>query len=290
MSELLQFLISGITVGAIYSVVALGFTVIYNSSGVVNFAQGEFVMLGAMLSVAGTALGLPLVVAVMLAILAAALLSVALYDLAIRPARGAPMFALIIITIGASILIRGIAKIFFGTSPQALPTLAGDTPIRIGGAVLQTQSLVVVFGTVLMFAGLHVLMTRTLVGRAVVATATNRMAAQLSGINVELTIRLSFALSAAMGALSGVLIAPITLASYDMGTMLALKGFAAAILGGMGNPLGAIVGGLLVGLFEALSSGYLSSQYKDATAFMIIVLVLLVRPSGLFGKSTYERV
>ena len=167
MSELLQFLISGITVGAIYSVVALGFTVIYNSSGVVNFAQGEFVMLGAMLSVAGTALGLPLVVAVMLAILAAALLSVALYDLAIRPARGAPMFALIIITIGASILIRGIAKIFFGTSPQALPTLAGDTPIRIGGAVLQTQSLVVVFGAVLMFAGLHVLMTRTLVGRAV---------------------------------------------------------------------------------------------------------------------------
>jgi len=289
-SELLQFLISGITVGAIYSVVALGFTVIYNSSGVVNFAQGEFVMLGAMLSVAGTALGLPLLVAVMLAILAAALLSVALYDLAIRPARGAPMFALIIITIGASILIRGIAKIFFGTSPQALPTLAGDTPIRIGGAVLQTQSLVVVFGAVLMFAGLHVLMTRTLVGRAVVATATNRMAAQLSGINVELTIRLSFALSAAMGALSGVLIAPITLASYDMGTMLALKGFAAAILGGMGNPLGAIVGGLLVGLFEALSSGYLSSQYKDATAFMIIVLVLLVRPSGLFGKSTYERV
>ena len=138
--------------------------------------------------------------------------------------------------------------------------------------------------------GIWYLLNRLRIGRYILAVGGNRTAAELSGINVELTIRLSFALSAAMGALSGVLIAPITLASYDMGTMLALKGFAAAILGGMGNPLGAIVGGVLVGLFEALSSGYLSSQYKDATAFMIIVLVLLLRPSGLFGKPTYERV
>ncbi len=290
MSELLQFLIAGMTVGAIYSVVALGFTMIYNVSGVVNFAQGEFVMLGAMLSVAGITIGIPFPVAAMIAIGFTALISVTLYDLAIRPARGAPMFALVIITIGASILIRGISKIFFGTSPQSLPSLLGNTSINIAGAVLQPQSVVVVVSAVCIFIGLHVLISKTLLGRAVVATASNRMAAQLSGINVELTTRLSFALSAAIGALSGVLIAPITLASYDMGTMLALKGFAAAILGGMGNPLGAVVGGLLVGLFEALSSGYISSQYKDATAFMIIVMVLFVSPNGLFGKSGYERV
>jgi branched-chain amino acid transport system permease protein len=233
---------------------------------------------------------MPFALAVALAVAASAMLSVALYDLAIKPARGAPMFALVIITIGASIMIRGLAKVAFGTSPQALPALFSETPMRIGGATLQPQSLVVVAGAVAIFAGLFVLLTRTLLGRAIVATATNRMAAQLAGIDVERTTRLSFALSAAIGACSGVLIAPITLASFDMGTMLALKGFAAAILGGMGHPLGAVVGGLLIGLFEALSSGYLSSQYKDATAFVVIVLVLFARPSGIFGKVGYERV
>jgi branched-chain amino acid transport system permease protein len=290
MSELLQFLFAGATVGAIYAVVALGFTMIYNASGVVNFAQGEFVMLGAMLSATGIAAGMPFAAAVTLAVAASALLSVALYDLGIRPARGAPLFALVIITIGASILIRGLAKVAFGTSPRALPALVSEQSLHVGGAVLQPQSLVVVIGAVAIFAGLYVLLTHTLLGRAIVATATNRMAAQLAGIDVERTTRLSFALSAGIGACSGVLIAPITLASFDMGTMLALKGFAAAILGGMGNPLGAVVGGLLVGLFEALASGYLSSQYKDATAFVVIVFVLFARPNGLFGRTGYERV
>ncbi|MGD9941992.1 MAG: branched-chain amino acid ABC transporter permease [Burkholderiaceae bacterium] len=290
MSELLQFVFAGLTVGAIYAVVALGFTMIYNASGVVNFAQGEFVMLGAMLSAAGIAAGIPFPLAVLAATAATALLSVALYDLAIRPARGAPLYALVIITIAASILIRGLSKVAFGTSPQSLPVLFGDTPIRIGGAVLQPQSLVVMAGALAVFAVLYGLLTRTLLGRAIVATAANRMAAQLSGIDVERTTRLSFALSAAIGACAGVLIAPITLASYDMGTMLALKGFAAAILGGMGNPLGAVVGGVMVGLFEALASGYLSSQYKDATAFLVIVFVLFARPNGLFGKTGYDRV
>lgn len=290
MSELLQFVFAGLTVGAIFGIVALGFTMIYNSSGVVNFAQGEFVMLGGMLSIYGNSFGLPFAVAGVLAIVAACAVSVLIYDLAIRPARGAPIFALIIITIGASILIRGLAKIAFGTAPRSLPGLFGEEPIRIGGAVILPQSVLLIVVSVAIFAGLFMLMQRSVLGRAVVATSNNAMAAQLVGINVTSMTRFSFALSAGIGALSGILIAPITLVSYDMGTMLALKGFAAAILGGMGNPLGSVIGGLVVGLIEALTAGYLSSQYKDAAAFLIIVLVLFIFPSGLLGKAGHERV
>lgn len=290
MSELLQFAISGITVGVIYGAVALGFTVIYNASHVVNFAQGEFVMLGAMFTVFGIASGIPYPFAAVLAIAATALVSLALFDLAIRPARNAPIFALIIITIGASIFLRGIAQIAFGTSFFSLPPVVGDQPILIGGAVLQPQSIVVLGGTLAIAGALWFLVRRTLLGKGVIATSTDAMAANLAGINVRVIIRLSFVVSAVIGAFCGILIAPIALASHDMGTLLALKGFASAMLGGIGSPAGALVGGLLVGLSEAFSAGYLSSDYKDATAFAIIVLVLFVFPNGLFGRSGHDRV
>ena len=290
MSEFLQFAISGITVGMIYGAVALGFTVIYNASHVVNFAQGEFVMLGAMFTVFGISYGLPYPVAAILAIGITCLVSIALYELAIRPARNAPVFALIIITIGASIFLRGVAQIAFGTSFFSLPAVLGTDSIDIAGAVLQRQSLVVIVTTVAMLGGLWLLMSKTLLGKGVVAASNDQMAARMSGINVRSIIRLSFVLSAAIGAIGGIVITPIALASHDMGTLLALKGFAAAMLGGMGNPVGAGVGGLLVGLSEAFSAGYLSSDYKDATAFIIILLVLFAFPNGLFGRETHERV
>ena len=290
MSEFLQFAISGITVGMIYGAVALGFTVIYNASHVVNFAQGEFVMLGAMFTVFGISYGLPYQVAAILAIGITCLVSIALYELAIRPARNAPVFALIIITIGASIFLRGVAQIAFGTSFFSLPAVLGTDSIDIAGAVLQRQSLVVIVTTVAMLGGLWLLMSKTLLGKGVVAASNDQMAARMSGINVRSIIRLSFVLSAAIGAIGGIVITPIALASHDMGTLLALKGFAAAMLGGMGNPVGAVVGGLLVGLSEAFSAGYLSSDYKDATAFIIILLVLFAFPNGLFGRETHERV
>jgi len=290
MSEFLQFAISGITVGMIYGAVALGFTVIYNASHVVNFAQGEFVMLGAMFTVFGISYGLPYPVAAILAIGITCLVSIALYELAIRPARNAPVFALIIITIGASIFLRGVAQVAFGTSFFSLPAVLGTDSIAIAGAVLQRQSLVVIITTVAMLGGLWLLMSKTLLGKGVVAASNDQMAARMSGINVRSIIRLSFVLSAAIGAIGGIVITPIALASHDMGTLLALKGFAAAMLGGMGNPVGAVIGGLLVGLSEAFSAGYLSSDYKDATAFIIILLVLFAFPNGLFGRETHERV
>ncbi|EEE46803.1 MAG: branched-chain amino acid ABC transporter permease [Labrenzia sp.] len=290
MDALMQFVFSGLTVGAVYALVALGFTIIYNASDVVNFAQGEFVMLGGMITVFAFDAGLPLPLAAILAIVATAAIGVALNKFAIEPARGAPVVSLIIITIGASILIRGATQVLFDKQLHRLPAFSGDDPIHLLGATLLPQSLWVIGGAIAIFIALWLFFTRTLLGKAVLATANNRLAAQLVGINTGFVMTLSFALSAAIGALAGVLVTPITLVSYDVGVGLALKGFAAAMLGGMGNPKGALVGGLLLGLFEALTAGYISSQYKEAVAFVVILAVLFVMPQGLFGQKTTERV
>lgn len=290
MAEFMQFLLSGVTVGAVYALVALGFTIIYNASDVVNFAQGEFVMLGGMITVFAYQAGIPLPLAAILAILVTAAIGVALNKLAIEPARGAPVVSLIIITIGASIFIRGLTQIIFDKQLHRFPAFSGDTPIAIAGATIVPQSLWVVAGALAVFIGLWLFFTRTLTGRAVLATANNRIAAQLVGINTRYIMTLSFALSAAIGALAGVLVTPITLTSYDVGISLALKGFAAAMLGGMGNPKGALVGGLLLGVLEAMTAGYISSQYKDAAAFIIILVVLFAMPQGIFGRKVTDRV
>lgn len=290
MPELLQFLLSGVTVGAVYALVALGFTIIYNASDVVNFAQGEFVMLGGMITVFSHAAGLPLPLAALIAIAATAAVGVALNKLAIEPARGAPVVSLIIITIGASIFIRGATQLVFDKQIHRFPAFSGDRPIAIGGATILPQSLWVIAGALAVFFCLWLFFTRTLTGRAVLATANNRIAAQLVGINTNYVMTLSFAMSAAIGALAGVLVTPITLTSYDVGLALALKGFAAAMLGGMGNPKGALAGGLLLGLLEAMTAGYISSQYKDAAAFVVILAVLFAMPQGLFGRKSTDRV
>jgi branched-chain amino acid transport system permease protein len=290
MPELLQFLLSVITVGAVYALVALGFTIIYNASDVVNFAQGEFVMLGGMITFFAHAAGLPLPLAALIAIVATAAIGVALNKLAIEPARGAPVVSLIIITIGASIFIRGATQLVFDKQIHRFPAFSGDQPILVGGATILPQSLWVIAGALAVFVCLWLFFTRTLIGRAVLATANNRVAAQLVGINTNYVMTLSFAMSAAIGALAGVLVTPITLTSYDVGLALALKGFAAAMLGGMGNPKGALVGGLLLGVLEAMTAGYISSQYKDAAAFVVILAVLFAMPQGLFGRKSTDRV
>lgn len=290
MSDLLQFLFSGVTVGAVYALVALGFTIIYNASDVVNFAQGEFVMLGGMITFVLFAAGIPLPFAALVAIAATALVGVLMNRLTIEPARGAPVVSLIIITIGVSIFIRGVAQLAFGKQIHTFPAFSGDEPIQIFGATILPQSLWVIAGAIAVFVGLWLFFTRTLTGAAVLATSNNRLAAQLVGINTRFIMTLSFSLSAAIGALAGVLVTPITLTSYDVGLALALKGFAAAMLGGMGNPKGALVGGILLGLLEALTAGYLSSQYKDAAAFIVILAVLFFLPQGLFGRKSTDRV
>jgi branched-chain amino acid transport system permease protein len=290
MAELLQFVFSGLTVGAIYALVALGFTLIYNASDIINFAQGEFVMLGGMTTVFMALAGVPLPLAALIAIIVTTCIGLALHRFAIEPARGASPVALIMITIGASVFLRGVAQIVFDKRFHSLPPLFGADSIQFGGAAILPQSLVVLAGAAVIVTLLWLFVERTLLGKAVIATAANRLAARLIGVDTRRIVDFSFAVSAAIGAIAGILITPIALTSYDVGTLLALKGFAAAMLGGIGSPLGAVVGGLLIGMIEALSAGYLSSSYKDAVAFLIILVVLVAMPQGLFGRVKVERV
>jgi len=288
--ELAQFLLSGLTVGAIYALVALGFSIIYNASHVINFAQGEFVMIGGMATVSLLGAGLPLAAAALAAVALAALLGLLLARFAVQPARGASVVTLIIITIGAAILLRGLASIVWDKRIHALPAFSGEAPIAIAGATLAPQSLWVIGVTALIVFALWGFFNRTLTGKAILAVSHNRLAAQLMGISVRRVLLVSFALSAALGALAGILIAPITFTSWDVGVMLGLKGFAAAILGGLGSGPGAVLGGLVLGLLESLGAGYVSSAYKDAIAFIVMLAVLMLMPGGLLGGRAAERV
>jgi len=289
--QILQFLLTGVTVGATYALVALGFAIIYNASDVVNFAQGEFVMMGAMSAIAMSAGdGLPIFLSLPLAVLVTIGVGILLQRFAIAPARGASVVTTIIITIGASIFLRGVALLLWGKSIFAMPHFSGEQPIHIGKATLLPQNLWVMGGAALLVLGVHWFFNHTTHGKAILACSCNRTAAQLVGINVGMMMLIAYGLSAFLGAMAGILVTPITFTSYDAGVMLGLKGFSAAILGGFGNPMGAVAGGILLGLIESLAAGLISSGYKDAIGFIILLLVLFFRPSGIFGKATAERV
>jgi branched-chain amino acid transport system permease protein len=289
-AEFLQFLFSGLTVGATYALAALGFNLIYNASHVINFAQGEFIMLGGMLAVFFTQAGLHWAPAFALAVLLPALVGVLLEKCAIEPVKDADTVTLIIITIGASLVLRGLIQVWLGKGAHSLPPFSDHAPFSLLGATLQPQSFWVFGVTAVVVALLWYFFSRTLAGKAMLATAYNRVAAQLVGVSTGWVLLMSFALAAALGALGGILITPITLTSYDVGIMLGLKGFVAAVVGGLGSGLGAVVGGLLVGVLEAMGAGYVSSAYKDAIPFVLILLILFFMPRGLFGGLSTERV
>ncbi|MBI3148069.1 MAG: branched-chain amino acid ABC transporter permease [Betaproteobacteria bacterium] len=289
-AELAQYLTTGVTVGAVYALVALGFSLIYNASHVINFAQGEFVMIGGMSAVSLVATGMPLILAVPLAIGITVLVGMLLEKFAVEPARGASVVTLIIITIGASIFLRGLAAIVWDKKLHALPAFSGNEPISFVGASVQPQSLWVLGATMLIVLALAWFFGRTRVGKGMLATSHNRLAAQLVGINVRRVLLLSFAVSAGLGGAAGILVAPITTTSVDVGVMLGLKGFAAAVLGGLGSGPGALVGGFVLGIVESLCAGYISSAYKDAIAFVLMLGVLFFLPSGLMGKRAADRV
>ena len=247
-------------------------------------------MIGGMSAVTLVGAGLPLAAAVPLAVLAAVAVGLVLEKLAIEPARKADTVTLIIITIGAALFLRGLAQLVWDKRVHALPAFSGDEPLQIMGATVLPQSLWVLGGAGLAVAGLSWFFGRTLFGKAMLATSYNPLAAQLVGINTRTVLFVSFGLAAMLGALGGVLTAPITFTSYDSGIMLGLKGFAAAMLGGLGSFSGAVLGGLLLGLAEGLGAGFVSSAYKDAIAFVIILAVLFFMPGGLLGARRSDRV
>jgi branched-chain amino acid transport system permease protein len=290
-AALLQYLLSGATVGSIYGLAGLGFAVIFNATQVINFAQGEFVMLGGMLAVFAIRWGgLSLPAAIGLAVFLTTAVGILVDRLTIRPVRSRSPLTLIIITIGVSILLRGIAMLCFGKDTYALPSFSGGPPIQVFGASLLPQSLWVGGVTAGTLLAMKAYFDHTIFGKAMLACACDRKAAALVGISVETMVTLSFALSALVGALGGVILAPITLTSYDVGILLGLKGFAACILGGLGNPFGAVAGGVILGVLESLAAGFISSGYKDAVAFLILLMLLFFRPTGLFGSRGAERV
>ncbi|OPX54584.1 amino acid/amide ABC transporter membrane protein 1, HAAT family [Oceanospirillum multiglobuliferum] len=288
--EFLQYLFSGVTIGATYALVGLGFAIIYNASHVINFAQGEFIMIGSMATVSFLAMGMPMPVAILLAVALAVVTGMLLQKFAVAPAKNADVVTIIIITIGASILLRGLAQVFWGKSFHALPAFSGNEPINIAGATIVPQNLWVLGVTLVIVAAVSWFFTKTIIGKAILATSHNADAAKLVGINTNMILLFAFGLSALLGAVAGIIVAPITTTSYEVGIMLGLKGFVAAVLGGLGSGVGAIVGGLILGIAEAMAAGYISSDYKDAVPFVIILFILFFMPSGLFGSRGTERV
>ena len=290
-SQVLQYTITGITIGSIYAMVAIGFNTIYNVTEAINFAQGEFVMLGGLVMVfSRVTLNIPVVLSLPLTILVVTMVGILLDRLAIRPIRKPSVLAMIIATIGASFFIRGAAMFIWGKNPFDLPPFSGRNPITFWGAVVQPQSLWVVAFLLAVVIVLTLFFDRTILGKALRACAVNPNASSLVGMNVKHMVLLSFALSAAIGALGGIVITPISLMEYDRGAMLAVKGFAACVLGGMGSFLGAVTGGLIIGLIESLGAGLISSGYKDVFALLVLLLVLFVKPSGLLGSVEISKI
>jgi branched-chain amino acid transport system permease protein len=283
LTPLLQYLISGLTNGAIYALIALGFGIIYNATTIINFAQGEMVMLGALCAISIYHLAPSLPLAFFGGMALGAVVGLVFERLALRPVRDPSPITLIIITVGGAVLIKGVAMLIWGKDAFPLPPFSGDAPIHMGTATILPQNLWVMGITAALVLGLEAFFRLTLMGKAMRACAYNTKAARLVGISAGRMVQLSFGLAAALGAGAGILIAPLTLGVYDMGTMLGLKGFSAAIIGGLGSLMGGVLGGLVLGVAEALATGLISSGYRDAVAFLLLLVVLFLRPQGLVG-------
>ena len=285
-AQFVQYLITGITSGSIYALAGLGFTIIYAVTKIINFAQGEFVMLGGL--VAFTLIhraGIPLVPALILSILIAAAVGAAMYLLAIRPPKKASVVSLIIITIGVAMFVRGIAGQELTKEFVRLPSFSGEQSMSFLGAHIDPQALWIIGTTVVVTIILHLFLTYTMVGKALKACAINPVASSLVGINPKTMALIAFVLAAAIGGIGGVVFAPLTFMSYQGGVMLGLKGFVAAAIGGFKSPVAAVIGGLLLGIIEsfvvAANWGPFTSDYKDAIALVVLLFILLIRSGKL---------
>jgi branched-chain amino acid transport system permease protein len=285
-----QYLVAGLTYGTIYAVVGMGFNIIYNATGIINFAQGEFVMLGGMTAVSLGAL-VPLPIAIAGAVLVTMAIGALIEMTFIRWLSRPSVLRMIIITIGISILVREGALLAWGPGVRALPYFTGNevSSIAIGGARVSPQVLWVVGACAAMVVAITAFFRFTMLGRQMRACSANRVAASLCGLPTRNLVTLSFVLSAGMGALAGCVVSPITQTQYGMGTVLAIKGFTVAILGGLGNSLAALAAGLLLGVVESFSVSLLPTAYKDAISIAVLLAVLFLRPSGMFGGRVAAR-
>jgi branched-chain amino acid transport system permease protein len=283
-----QTLVNGLSVGCIYGLIGIGFCVIYNASGIVNFAQGAFVMLGGMATFGlHTKLGLPLAAAGALAVVAVAALGAVIERLVVRPLwdRNAAMFVMILATLAVQIVIERATLIIAGDQPRSLPAFTDLPPLRIAGVTIGYQILWILGVSLVLIALLAFFFQRTLTGRAMRACAINREAAALQGIPVSRMLALSFALSAALGAIAGILLTPTQYTAFNVGTPFAISGFIAAIVGGFGRPFGAFLGGIALGVAQALAVFAFGAAVKNVAALSILLVFLFVRPSGILGEA-----
>ena len=288
--QLFQYVLSGLSNGAIYALIGFGFAVIYNATGIINFAQGEFVMLGGMIAVSLHAF-MPLPAAILAAVFAAMIIGALIEVIFIRWLVSPSVLRMIIITIGISIFIREAALHIWGEGVHALPYFTGTevTVISVGDVHISPQALWVTGVSAVMVVLLTFFFNYTLLGRQMRACSSNQDAARLCGISAKDMVTLSFVLSAGIGALAGCVVSPITYVQYDSGTGLAIKGFTVAILGGLGNSTAAIAAGLLLGILESFSVWVLPTAFKDVVSISILLLILFVRPSGIFGSVEASR-
>jgi len=269
--------------------VAIGFNIIYNATDAMNFAQGEFVVVGGLSMIMfHETLGLNLFISFFISVALVTLVGIIFERLTISPLKNPPLVTVILITIAVSIILKGLAMITWGKDSHPLESFSSAEPIQIWGAAILPQALWVIGITLLVVLLLAYMFRFTMVGKALRACAINRDATKLMGINAKAMITLSFAISGAIGAVAGIIITPITLMEYDRGAALGIKGFSTAIVGGVGNSSGAVVAGLMIGILESFFAGFISSGYKDAFAFLIMLLVLFVRPGGLLGRYEVE--
>jgi branched-chain amino acid transport system permease protein len=289
LSAFLQFVFSGLTSGAVYAFVALAFSVTFSSSGIVNFAQGQFVMLGGMVAASLHAgFDVPVLPAMMLGVAAAGIAGLVMGAGFILPMLRLGEFTLILITLGLSIVFEAVALIVWGTDPLALSSLIDAEPLRVGGASLTIDSVIIIAMIFVTLTGYQLFARFTRWGRAMRATSIDPSVAASLGVNVSLTIVLAFVLSAVFGGLAGVLLTPLISTGAQTGLLMTLKGFTAAVLGGMGSPIGSVAGGFLLGMIEAMTTGFISSTYQNAIALTLLILFLMVRPEGLFTKRSRQ--
>lgn len=284
----LQLLLPGITTGCVYALVAVGFVICANVSGVVNLAQGEFVMAGGMVASWLVTAALPLPVAILVAMLVGAALGALQEKFTLAPVRRAPPFIQVTTTVGVAIVLRGFALVLFGTDPLMLPGFSGDGVFFVGGAVMPVQSLWVWGTTAALLAATFGVLRYTDIGRAVRACSINLQAARLMGVDAERLRVIVFAVSGAVGALAGAVVTPIVLSTWDAGVSYGIKGFVGAIIGGFRSPLLAVAGGIGIGLLEAFGAGYISSGWKDFIVYGVLLAYLLIR-GGVFrvGRAAF---
>ena len=291
-NSIFEQLLNGLRTGSIYALIALGYTMVYGIAKMINFAHGDIIMVGAyVVWLSMTSFGLHPLFSILLAVAVSTLLGVVIEKVAYAPLRSSPRLSLLITAIGISFLLENGFQLIFGAGAKVVPTLISGPTFQIGGASISTPALVTLGVTVVIMIGLTLLVQKTRLGRAMRAVSEDMGAAQLMGVNINTTISFTFALGSALAAVASALyLSSYAQASPTMGSMLGLKAFVAAVLGGIGSLPGAMLGGFVIGLAEALVSAVGLSVWKDGVVFAILIVVLLVRPSGLLGKPMKERV